>query len=711
MSPSEAAAHSAVILDRRKPDQAIQIERLIADGVHVRDDTVTLDRFRTLVPRPPAAELAEPARWAYFAWRNTVVKILGPHLYERVRLDRNRLKITTDEQHRLRKLRVGVAGLSSGYSIALTLALDGLCGHLRLADFDNLELPNLNRIPLGLFDLGLNKSVAAARRIAELDPYLSVDVRPEGVTDENIDEFVSGLDIVIEQCDSFDMKVELRESARRHGVAVVMHTNDRGLLDVERFDLDPGRTLFHGLVDDLDLTPLRDLAAEQKTGLLLQIIDARMVSVRGAASLLELGRTVGQWPQIGSESQFGAALVAKVVRRIGLGLPMPSGRLRADPDELLDTLTEPPAPPALPEPVTPSDPDFTSDPRRTILQAASRAPSGGNSQPWRFHARESGLVIEPVASGSSMDIGGRGSFVAAGAAAFNSRVAAAARHVLGTWAVLTDGAVPRVEISLTPNASDPCLASLYEPMLRRVSNRNPGHRRVLGDVVVAELTRAAEAERAALHLVTDPERLARLGQVLGEADRIRYLTPELHRDMVSELRWPGRDRLDVGLDVRTLGLGPAAGLLHLVVKAEVMDVLRDLEGGTLFDDMTAARVAGASAMAVVTVHGDRAEDYVVGGMAVERVWITATAAELGVTPISPVFLYARSELDLSFLSAKNAGRLAELRRAMTSIIGIQESRTPVLILRLCHSPGPTIKSLRRPLSEVVISSQNTDGII
>ena len=77
------------------------------------------------------------------------------------------------------------------------------------------------------------------------------------------------------------MKVELRESAQRHGVAMVMHTNDRGLLDVERFDLDPGRTLFHGLVDDLDLTPLRDLAAEQKTGLLLQIIDARMVSVRG----------------------------------------------------------------------------------------------------------------------------------------------------------------------------------------------------------------------------------------------------------------------------------------------------------------------------------------------------------------------------------------------------------------------------------------------
>ena len=40
----------------------------------------------------------------------------------------------------------------------------------RLADFDHLELSNLNRVPATVFDIGLNKAEVAARRIAELDP-------------------------------------------------------------------------------------------------------------------------------------------------------------------------------------------------------------------------------------------------------------------------------------------------------------------------------------------------------------------------------------------------------------------------------------------------------------------------------------------------------------------------------------------------------------
>ncbi len=44
-----------------------------------------------------------------------------------------------------------------------------------MADFDKIELSNLNRVPVGVFDIGLNKAMIAARRIAELDPYLAVD--------------------------------------------------------------------------------------------------------------------------------------------------------------------------------------------------------------------------------------------------------------------------------------------------------------------------------------------------------------------------------------------------------------------------------------------------------------------------------------------------------------------------------------------------------
>jgi len=61
------------------------------------------------------------------------------------------------------------------------IAMEGLAGEIRLADFDTLELSNLNRIPASVLDLGVNKAVVAARRIAEIDPYLRVVVEPTGI--------------------------------------------------------------------------------------------------------------------------------------------------------------------------------------------------------------------------------------------------------------------------------------------------------------------------------------------------------------------------------------------------------------------------------------------------------------------------------------------------------------------------------------------------
>ena len=161
--------------------------------------------------------LAEGGQWAYYPWRRTVVAVLGPRGFRAVRLDRNRNMITAAEQERLGALRIGVAGLSVGHVIAHTLAAQGLVGELRLTDFDDLELSNLNRVPATVFDLGVNKATVTARRIAELDPYLPVRVLDAGLTHDTVDEFLDGLDIVVEECDSLDMKAVLREGAKARG--------------------------------------------------------------------------------------------------------------------------------------------------------------------------------------------------------------------------------------------------------------------------------------------------------------------------------------------------------------------------------------------------------------------------------------------------------------------------------------------------------------
>lgn len=225
--PHEGGSTGILVLRDDDHDDVLVLDRLRSDP-----SIEFVDRFaeqlagvRRLLPQPDPDLLEEAKRWAYYPWRRMVVAILGLRGFRAVRLDRNRHLITAEEQRALHALRVGVVGLSAGHAIAYTLAAEGACGTLRLADFDKIELSNLNRVPVGVFDIGLNKAMIAARRIAELDPYLAVDLVTSGLSPESVDEFLDGLDVVIEECDSLDIKVILRQAACARGVPVLMATN------------------------------------------------------------------------------------------------------------------------------------------------------------------------------------------------------------------------------------------------------------------------------------------------------------------------------------------------------------------------------------------------------------------------------------------------------------------------------------------------------
>src|SRR5262249_26193708 len=148
-------------------------------------------------------------RWVYYPWSGRLVHALPPREFWELRVDRNRHKITVEEQRRLRRLTVGIVGLSVGNAVAVTLAQESTCGHLKLADFDQLDLSNMNRLRARIDEVGLPKTVLAARQIYELDPYASVDLYSAGLTGDNLPEFLAGdppLDVVIDECDSIQMK-------------------------------------------------------------------------------------------------------------------------------------------------------------------------------------------------------------------------------------------------------------------------------------------------------------------------------------------------------------------------------------------------------------------------------------------------------------------------------------------------------------------------
>lgn len=687
-----------VIFDETVATQRAALDELRGDtSITVLDERDTQRAgLHALLPSPEQSLLDESDRWVHFPWRNTVVAILGPNSYRHLRLDRNRNKITLEEQQKLGDLTIGVIGLSVGHAIAHTLALEGICGTLRLADFDEIELSNLNRIPASIIDLGVNKAIVAARRIAEIDPYLTVEVFRNGIDETTIDEFFDGLDLLVEECDSLDIKVRAREAARSRRIPVLMETSDRGLLDVERFDLEPQRPVFHGVLGDIESAGLHGLGTRDKIPIVLDQLDASLLSARMAASMVEVGETIQTWPQLGGDVQLGGATIAAAVRRFGTGAHLPSGRIRIDLEVHLDGLRTPPPTRRQVDSGDAAGP-LSMDSDDSILEAARRAPSGGNSQPWTFSSDGLTFRIDVDRSRTStLDIAYRGSFVAVGAAGFNARVAAAAQGTLAGIEVTEE----TVALSLRDGTAAPITdRRLLDAVLTRSTDRELGSPSTLDDAVVADLVAAAAAEGGRAVLLTTRESITAAADILAAADRIRYLTPHLHREMFSELRWTGDPDPDRGIDVSSLGIDAAdLSTLDIIGRPDVMALVAAWNAGAALSTDMRDRVSASSALAVIVVPGSTPAHYIRGGFATENIWVTSHLHGLAVQPVSPPFLYARTMDEHRELSPDHADTLQQLNFELRTLTKLDEAESIALVLRLGTAPRSSIYSRRVAVS-------------
>jgi len=277
--------------------------------------------------------------YIYYPWSNKCIRILNKKEFVELRTSRNLYKITKEEQVSLSAKNIVVIGQSVGKAIAQVMALERICGKLTLVDFDVLETSNMNRIMTSLVNVNEFKAVICAREIAELDPYLDLQVFVEGVNPKNMLQVIGKrdqTDLVIEVCDNLEMKINIRNFCKEKQIPLLMDTSDRGMVDVERYDKEPNRSIFHGNLEELDLDNLNYEDLDTKMKLLTKIVDIEKASDRAKQSLSEIGKSIRTWPQLGSSVYLGAAATTFAARKILLEENMESGRYYIDLEELFN---------------------------------------------------------------------------------------------------------------------------------------------------------------------------------------------------------------------------------------------------------------------------------------------------------------------------------------------------------------------------------------
>jgi molybdopterin/thiamine biosynthesis adenylyltransferase len=704
----ELAADPSVVVVDELGEQLEQLVRGRAPRDELSGAQLREAVQRMLEGRVPAAF----GTWVFYPWSRQLVHVLPEPLHRELRLDRNRYAITDEEQQRLVGLRVAVAGLSVGRAVVSTMAHEGIGGELRLADFDVLDLSNLNRVAGGVADVGVNKVVLAAREVAELDPYVRVVTYPGGVDETTIAEFVADVDVIVDECDDLEMKVRLREHARAAGRPVVMATSHRGMLDVERFDLEPRRRPFHGLLGDVTSAELGGLTTKQKVPYVIRILDPASLTDRAAASMVEVKETVSTWPQLASDVALGGAMVANAIRRIALGAFSASGRFYADLDDLTaDGRQVPPAPApaAEPAPAPAAPPRMPAraggaapgrDEMRFVVACASSAPSGGNMQPWRFEADGDVIRawIDPARS-SLLDFRNRAALLALGAALEAAEIGARALGFEPVARAVAAGG-PVWELALERSTRTPD-AEVVEVLWQRCCNRRTGASHAIAEAELASLARCG-APLDTRVLAGDV--LTELGTALGALDRVRFLSPRLRRDLMGELRFSAEETQASrdGIDVASLELdGADLAAMDVLRTGAGMELLAGLDRG--WGLRNAARDAFATSAGAIVLRAAAVDRPALldAGRGLMRLWLEATHRELAVHPWGSPFLFQRLLEDGDSLEGWERKALTHAADAFERVVGLERDRPVLLILRISQGDPPSVRSLRRPVDDVL----------
>jgi hypothetical protein len=347
-----------------------------------------------------------------------------------------------------------------------------------------------------------------------------------------------------------------------------------------------------------------------------------------------------------------------------------------------------------------------------ILDLARWAPSGDNTQPWQFEIVSSNhIAVKGFDTRDHViyDFDGHASHMAHGALLETLRIAATGFGFEATWSIRqgTPDTAPIYDV-LLHNCAKFSIDPLFHFIEKRVVQRrvmrttplSPGQRQALGTAV------------GAAYKVQFFESLAervRVAGLLWDNAYIRLTCPEAFEVHSEIIEWGSRFSKD-RIPEEAVGVDPLTGrLMQWVMQrwSRVAFFNRYLLGTVppriQLDFLPAL---GCAAHLLLSPREPLVEmtDYVRAGVALQRLWLTASSLGLHLQPeMTPVIFrwYARAGKVFS-KSPEISRRTLFLAERFERLAGAREESPMVFLCRLGNSVVPRSRSLRKDLSELLV---------
>jgi nitroreductase len=345
-----------------------------------------------------------------------------------------------------------------------------------------------------------------------------------------------------------------------------------------------------------------------------------------------------------------------------------------------------------------------------ILELARWAPSGDNSQPWRFEVvSQEHVVVHAFDTRRHCvyDLEGHASQLAVGALLETMRIAASehARALTFEHRPASREEAPVFDVRIEP-APGVAVDPLHAFVRQRSVQRKPLSTRPLEPASKQRLEGALGDGFSVIWFETKAAR-RRLAWLAAHSAKIRLTIPEayaVHREIIEwNVRYSEERVPDQALGADALTLRSMRWALASWPRVQRMN---RWFGGTLAPRLQLDLVPGLRCAAhfAIIAHEPSAtlEDRLRAGAAVQRFWLTAAALGLQLQPQhTPLVFadYARKNLAFTSVAAARR-RAASVAGRLASLLAPQPADQAVFLGRIGHGPAPTARSVRLPLERL-----------
>lgn len=668
------------------------------------------------------------------------------HFYSEA-FSRNLGLCTPEELEVLRNTTVAIPGQGGvGGSHLITLTRMGI-GGFNIADDDDFSIANYNRQHGAMQStLGKNKANTMEAMAKDINPHLRLKTWNKKIDAANVKDFLDGCQLVVDSLDAYaiEARITLFNAAREMNIPVItagplgfsycmLIFSPEGPGIETYLNIKPSdsfKTKFNKFI--IGLAPRPSFLKYMDTSYVNRekqygpssMIGINLCSAVAACNCLKIILKRGKVHYAPHYHYFDPYLETYAVGYMPWGNKNPIQRLKV---AYLNNKLNKQLPRATAQAQvmkTSNDSELPTaenlNIHQEIIRSGIQAPSGENSQPWKFKIEQNSISIylDKKADQSVFNVNQLASLISCGAVLENMVITAnhygqEANVRIGNELSSAASTELAATLFLNPQAHNPTAHAkdLFSYIPKRHTNRTLFDRKPIPEHDLSILqTCIHDLENTELVMLTSREQLSEIADLIYRADTIRAENKQAHEFFMDKIRFTPQEAEanKTGFPIKNLEAGLIGELLLSHTKNwNRMNFYNKIGLSKMIAKVAQQGIIHSSVVGLIKTNGSSLEDIIQGGRAMQRIWLTTTGLGIDFQPMTVItFFRMRHKLDqLDVFDKNHRDLLNSLWRRYDNLFSNTDTpnETHIMLFRLGYGKTVKTRTLRKEMNEFMMT--------